>query len=274
MYALALALFWTGLLLANAPPLLAGDATGTLVIAGNGPEAVMIEKLARAFERANPRAYVDIQWNENFKPLDSVKNDQAQIAVAGKEDPALQAVQIGWDGIAIMVNLSNHTKELTTQQVAQLFTGKIRMWSELGGPDTRVLLIDRPKNRNIRDTFEQQLGIVGKIPESAQVIKADDKAIKTVVGTLPPLSAVTYVSLGPALEAVASGVAVRLLQVDKVEPEEPTVKDGRYKLRRPVLLLSKKGANPTVDAFAAFALSPDGQKILDVEGYTPLEQKQ
>ena len=92
------------------------------------------------------------------------------------------------------------------------------------------------------------------------------------MGTLPPLSAVTYVSLGPALEAVASGVAVRLLQVDQVEPEEPTVKDGRYKLRRPVLLLSKKDPNPTVDALVAFALSTDGQKILDVEGYTPLEQ--
>jgi phosphate transport system substrate-binding protein len=51
------------------------------------------------------------------------------------------------------------------------------------------------------------------------------------------------------------------------------VKNGRYALRRPVLLLSKKETNPTVDAFAAFALSPDGQKILDIEGYTPLEQK-
>ncbi len=273
MHALAFALLWTGLLLADTPPLFAGDTAGHLVIAGNGPEAATIEKLARAFEKANPRVYVDIQWNENSKPLELVKNGQAQIAVAGKEDPALQALQIGWDGIAIMVNLSNHTRELTTQQAAQLFTGKIRMWSELGGPDTRVLLLDRPRNRNIRDTFEQQLGIAGQIPESAQVIKADDKAIKTVVGTLPPLSAVTFISMGPALEAVASGVAVRLLQVDKVEPEEPTVKNGRYALRRPVLLLSKKETNPTVDAFAAFALSPDGQKILDIEGYTPLEQK-
>lgn len=274
MHPLALALLWTGLLLADTSPLFAGDTTGHVVIAGNGPEAAMIEKLARAFEKANPRAYVDIQWNENFKPLELVKSGQAQIAVAGKEDPALQASQIGWDGIAIMVNLSNHIKELTTQQVAQLFTGKIKMWSELGGPDTRVLLLDRPRNRNIRDTFEQQLGIVGQIPDSAQVIKADDKAIKTVVGTLPPLSAVTFVSMGTALEAVASGVAVRLVQVDKVEPEEPTVKNGRYKLRRPVLLLSKKDANPAVDAFTSFALSPDGQKILDIEGYTPLEQKQ
>jgi phosphate transport system substrate-binding protein len=271
MRVLALALLWTGLLLTDPSWLPAGDAVGHIVIAGNGPEAGMIEKLARAFEKANPRIYVDIQWNENSKPVDLVKNNQAQIAVTGKEDSSLRAAQIGWDGIAIMVNLSNHTKEVTTQQLAQLFSGKITTWSELGGPDTKVLLIDRPRNRNIRDAFEQHLGISGQIPESAKVIKADDKAIKTVVGTLPPLSAVTFVSLGPALEAVSSGVAVRLLQVDKVEPEEPTVKDGRYKLRRPVLLLSQNDHDPAVDAFIAFAVSPEGQKIVDAEGYTPLQ---
>ena len=273
MRTVALVILCIGLLIADAPPLLAGDVAGHIVIAGNGPEAVMIEKLARAFEKANSRAYVDIQWNENSKPVELVKNGQAQFAVTGKGDPDLQASQIGWDGIVIMVNLANHMREITTPQIADIFSGKVRLWSEVGGPDTKILLIDRPRNRNIRDTFEQQLDIAGKIPDSTKVIGADDKVIKTVAGTLPPLSAVAFISMGPALEAVASGVAVRLLPLDKVEPEEPPVKDGRYKLRRPVLLLSKKEPNPTVDAFAAFALSPDGQKILDIEGYTPLEQK-
>jgi phosphate transport system substrate-binding protein len=262
-----------GLLLTGAPPLSAGDTAGHIVIAGNGPEANAIEKLARAFEKANPRAYVDIQWNENSKPVELVKNGQAQIAVTGREDPDLQAAQIGWDGIVIMVNLANHMKEITTQQIADIFSGKVKLWAEVGGPDTKILLLDRPRNRNIRDTFEQLLGITGQIPESARVIKTDDKVIKTVAGTLPPLSAVTFISMGPALEAVSSGVAVRLLQVDKVEPEKPTVKDGRYKLRRPLLLLSRKESNPTVEALIAFALSPAGQAVLDTEGYVPLEQK-
>jgi phosphate transport system substrate-binding protein len=273
MRLLALALLWTGLLFADTPPLLAGDTAGHLVIAGNGPEANAIEKLARAFEKANPRAYVDVQWNENSKPVELVKSGQAQIAVTGREDPDLQAAQIGWDGIVIMVNLANHMKEITTQQIADIFSGKVKLWAEVGGPDTKILLLDRPRNRNIRDTFEQLLGITGQIPESARVIKTDDKVIKTVAGTLPPLSAVTFISMGPALEAVSSGVAVRLLQVDKVEPEKPTVKDGRYKLRRPLLLLSRKESNPTVDALIAFALSPAGQAVLDAEGYVPLVQK-
>jgi phosphate transport system substrate-binding protein len=274
MRQLPLVLLTLGVLLTDAPRLFAGDTAGHVVIAGNGPEAGMIEKLARAFEKANPRMYVDVQWNENSKPLDLLKSDQAQVIVTGKEEAGLKASQIGWDGIAIIVHLSNSAREITTAQAAQLFSGKVKTWGDLGGPDTRILVLDRPKNRNIRDTFEQQLGIAGQIPDSTQVVKTDDKAIKTVVGTLPPLSAVTYVSLGPALEAVASGVAIRLVQLDKVEPDEPTVKDGRYKLRRPVLLVSRNEPNPAVEALAAFALSPAGQQIVDTEGYTPLGQKQ
>ena len=263
-------LFLAGL--AGAGPAAAGDAAGSMTIVGNGPELTVIEKMARAFEKANPRAYLDVQWDEISKPVELVKSGQAQLAVMGKPDPELKAVQVAWDGIAIMVSLSNQTKEITTKQAADLFTGKVKFWSELGGPETRVLIFDRPANRNIRDAFEQHLGIVGKIPDHAKVIGPDVKAIKTVAGTLAPNSAVTFVSLVPALEAVSSGVAVRLLPIDKVEPEKPPVKDGRYALRRPVLFLSKKEPNPMVEAFEAFALSKEGQKILD-EIYTPLDPK-
>jgi phosphate transport system substrate-binding protein len=258
--------------LALSEPSEAADPSGSLIIAGNGPEYRVIEQMARAFEKVNPRAYLDVVWDINSKPVETVKSGQAHIAVTGTPDPDLTAIQIAWDGIAVIVNLSNNTKEVTSQQVADIFTGKVNQWSDLGGPETRVLVLDRARQTNIRDTFEQRLGIVGKIPDSAKVIGPDDKAVKTVVGTLPPLSAVTYLSMAPALEAVASGVAVRLLPIDKVEPEEPTVKDGRYTLRRPVLLLAKKEPNPLVEAFQAFALSAEGQKILDTE-YTPLDQK-
>ena len=86
------------------------DVAGSLVIAGNGPENTTIETLARAFEKANPRAYIDILWEDNSKPVELVKSGQAHIAVTGAEDPALASKQIGWDGIGILVHLSNFTK--------------------------------------------------------------------------------------------------------------------------------------------------------------------
>ncbi len=250
----------------------AAEVSGSLVIAGNGPESSAIEALARAFEKANPRAYVDVLWDDNSKPIEMVKSGQATLAVTGSEEAGLNAFQIAWDGIAIMVHRSNFTKEVTKQEISDLYSGKVKVWADLGGPDTRILLIDRPKNQNNRDAFEQQIGLAGKIADGAKLIAKDEKVIKTVAGTLPPLSAVAYVSLGQALEAVASGVPVRLLPVDKVEPETPTVKDGRYPLRRPVLLLSAKDTTPLVEAFQQFALSDEGQKLIS-DFYTPLAKK-
>lgn len=257
---------------AAAPSLVLAEVSGNLIVAGNGPELTTIEALARAFEKANPRAYVDVVWDDHSKPVEMVKAGEAHLAVTGAEDAGLVSTQIAWDGIGILVHLSNFTKEVTKQQVADIFSGKVKEWSDLGGPETKILLIDRPKNQNIREAFERQLGIDGKIPTNAKVIAKDDKVIKTVVGTLPPLSAVAYISLSQGLAVVTSGVAVRLLPVDKVEPEVPTVKDGRYPLRRPVLLLAKKDPNPLADAFAQFAQSPAGRQII-AETYIPFEKK-
>lgn len=218
---------------------------GNLTIAGNGPELTTIEPLARAFEKANPRAYLDVVWVGNSKPVEMAKAGQAHIAVAGTEAPDLSATPIAWDGIGVLVHLSNFTKEVTTQQVADIFSGKITLWSELGGLETKILVIDRPRNQNIRDAFESQLGIIGKIHGAAKVIGSDEQVVKTVVGTLPPLSAVAYLSLSQGLSVVSDGVPVRLLPIDKVEPEGPTVKDSRYPLRRPVLFLSKNEPHPS-----------------------------
>jgi phosphate transport system substrate-binding protein len=248
------------------------EVAGNLTIAGNGPELATVESLAHAFEKANPRAYIDVVWDGNSRPVEMVKSGQAHIAVTGTEDPGFSATPIAWDGIGVLVHLSNFTKEVTKQQVADIFAGKIRLWSELGGPETKILVIDRPRNQNLRDTFESQLGIAGKITGAAKTIGPDEQVVKTVVGTLPPLSAVTYLSLSQGLSVVSSGVAVRLLPIDKVEPEVPTIKDGRYPLRRPIVLLSKKEPDTLAQAFTQFVLSPAGQQLI-AETYIPIKEK-
>jgi phosphate transport system substrate-binding protein len=192
--------------------------------------------------------------------------------VTGTEDSDLSATPIAWDGIGVLVHLSNFTKDITKQQVAEIFSGKITLWSEVGGPETKILVIDRPRNQNIRDAFESQLGITGKISGAARMIGFDEQVVKTVVGTLPPLSAVAYLSLSQGLSVVAGGVPVRLLPIDKIEPEGPTVKDGRYPLRRPILFLCKKEPHPLVEAFTQFVLSPAGQQLV-AETYIPIKDK-
>ena len=233
---------------------------GSITIAGNGPELRTIEQLARAFEQRYLGSYVQVRWDLSSQPLELVKSGQADVAVTGHIEPMLMAIPIAWDGIAVVVDFTNPVTGLTRQQVAAVFTRAVTRWSQLGGPDIEIYPIDRPQNQHIRQSFEEALGIVGRTPTSAPMIRSDQRAISTVAGNR---SAITYASLGVALDAVAYGVGVNLLMVDQVDPAEQTVKDGRYPLRRPVLLLKSNEANLAADTFAEFALSPEGQAIVD-----------
>lgn len=239
---------------------LAQDLRGVMTVTGTGPEQPVIETLARAFEKGHPGTAVDVKWNRNFHAAAMVKSGKVDLAVSGMEEPGLTATQVAWDGIAVIVNFSNPVKEVTSGQLRDLFTGKTRSWLELNElASAGVEVIRRPDDQNITAGFEASLGTAGKMSPSAMELRADQKVLSRVSGQLDALA---YLSLGAALEAVKFGTPVRVLIVNGVEAGEPTVRSGRYPLRRPILFLAGKRPHQLRDAFIAFALSPEGQRII------------
>ncbi len=237
------------------------DATcDSITIAGNGPEQRLIERLAQAFENRHFGSYVQIEWDLSSQPIDLVKSGKADMAVTGHSDRGLAATFVAWDGIAVVVDFTNPVKGIMSQELAAIFTNSVTRWSQLGGLDIEIKPIDRPPNQHIRQTFEKLLGIDGQTPQSTHVIRSDQRAVSTVAGDV---SSITYASLGVVLDAIKYGVGINLLMIDQVDPAKQTVKDGRYQLRRPVLLLKRRDPNLAADAFAKFALSPEGQTIVD-----------
>ena len=234
--------------------------SAAITIAGNGPELRMVERLTSAFEKKYVGAVAEIRWDPSFQPSRMVKTGEADVAVVGQAAPDLLATPIAWDGIAVLVDFANPLREITSLQLAAIFSGAVTRWSDVGGLDTRIELINGPSNQSIRGTFETVLEIVGKSPQTAYVSRSDQRAISRVAGNG---SAVTYVSLAVALDAVTYGVGVALLSVDHVEPAKQTVRDGRYRLRRPVLLLRKDEASPTAASFVDFAASSEAKDIIE-----------
>lgn len=247
-----------GVALLMVPSWAIAGLTGRILVAGYGPELPVVQDMAKAFEREHPGTAIDIEWDRNVKAVEMVKASEAQIAVADHEDAKLRGVPIAWDGIAVVVNSSNPIKEVTREQVRELLTGKITRWSDLDGADTKVEMIERPIDQNLAVGLYQSLGIADHRTPT-RTVRSDQKALSTVSGKD---SGITYISLATALKAQEDGVPIRVLLVDKVEPGEPTVKDGRYPLRRPVILLSSKQPDQLTEAFVSFAQSPEGQRIV------------
>jgi phosphate transport system substrate-binding protein len=245
--------------------------SGNILVVGNGPERYLFEILAVEFESRYPFVSVDLFWHPNAKPVRTIQLHEADIGVTGEQVPSLRSTVIARDGIAILTNFSNPVKEMTVNQLADVFSGKIRYWSQVHeeAPQTKIVLISRTHNQNIRQGFENLLKIPDGIPRSAVRAETEDEAIKAVSGNL---NAITFVSMAPALRAKEDGIAVNLLFINRIEPEVQTVLDGRYPLQRPVVLITRPDPSPQVLAFEQFALSPEGQKLMPKGKFYPFLQ--
>lgn len=233
--------------------------TGRILVAGYGPELPVMQDLGHAFEKSHPGTAIDFLWDRNVKAVALVKEGEAQIAVTDRPDLALKMAPVAWDGLAVVVNFTNPVREVTTEQVRDLFTGKITRWSDLDAGDQKVEVLARTPEDNVQPGFEVSLGMTGRVRASGKPVRTDEKALRLVSGRD---GAITVISLASALKAQEDGIPIRILTIDKIEPGTPTVKSGAYKIRRPVLLLTKHQPDPLTEAFIKFAGSLEGQAVL------------
>lgn len=260
------------LVLAGLPPAeAASDLNGKLNLFVAGREQAIFEKAVVKFEKLNPRVRTRFAATEGAEPLAALADGSADIAVMGRtlkpEEKDWTGMVIGWEGIAVMVNASNRVTDVTTKQITDLFEGKARTWDELGGLESKISVIHREEGKGVRPYLEQQLNLVGKLVNGKGVVEPDKEAIRIVSGTL---NAVSYVNLSTGLGNVNVGVPIRLLSINKVDPELSNVSSGAYPLRRPLVLVTKTPPSPVAKAFIDFMLDKEGQKTVLEEDFVPL----
>ena len=239
----------------------AEELTGSALIVGNGPERYAIEALAKNFEALHPKTSIDFFWHQNARPAEEVRENAADIAITGQAEKDLPSTTVAWDGIAVVTNFSNAVEDVTRDQLAKIFSGKIKYWSQVyeDGPEARISLIHRTWNQNIRQPFETWLGLENHEGIRSKVVEKENETFKAINGDIYSIS---YVSMGPALQARKDGYGVTLLFVDDIEPEYQTVLDGTYPLRRPVVFVMNPNASPVARAFLEYVLSPQGQRAI------------
>ena len=256
---------WLMALLLSCWPLAgaAEELTGSALIVGNGPERYAIEALAKNFEALHPKTSIDFFWHQNARPVEEVRGNAADIAITGQAEKDLPSTTVAWDGIAVVTNFSNPIEDITREQLAKIFSGEIKFWSQVyeDGPEARISLLHRTWNQNIRQPFETWLGLENHKGGRAKVVEKENDTFKAINGDIYSIS---YVSMGPALQARKDGYGVTLLFVDDIEPEYQTVLDGTYPLRRPVVFVMNSKASSVAKAFLAYVLSPQGQRAIKI----------
>lgn len=235
-----------------------------LTIAGSTAFAPVVDRLAHAFEQRNPGVRIDVHSLGSMVGIKSTRDGACDIGIADLVElppsaASLTAVPVSRDGIAVVVHPSNPVRNLTVRQVADVFTGKVVNWKDLGGPDQPITVVAREKGSGTRSAFEKSVKV--KISETVQTQNSNG-ACRTAVASDP--NAISPVSL------VLVDSSVRALQIEGVDATIENVRNGSYRIAATDFMLTKGEPQGRAKAFIEFALSAEGQKLIAEAGLVPI----
>jgi phosphate transport system substrate-binding protein len=213
----------------------------------------------------------------------SIKEEE--FASAKNRGFTLEQVPVGIDGIAFYVNpelIAKGVQGITVAQARDIFTGKIKNWQEIGGPNIPIV----PVSRNLQaggtvDFFVEQ--VLNKQPLGANVKEATTTTLSIrEVATI--LGGISYATASE----VINQKTIRLLPLAKetnqpfispctdqtcVEVNQTAFTDNSYPITRRLFVIIKRDGKLDEQAGVAYAnmiLSDEGQKFVQQKGFVPI----
>ena len=242
--------------------------SGSVSTNGSTSMDKVIGALSEQFMADNSGVTVTYDATGSGTGIESVSNGSCDIGLSSRAlkdtETGLVATTVALDGIAIIVNKDSGVDNLTVEQIADIYTGKITNWSEVGGEDLEIACIGRESGSGTRDGFES----ITKTSDScvlSQELTSTGAVIEAVSNSK---NAIGYASLS----AVEGKDNVKTLTVNSVVCSEATVLDGTYEIQRPFVLVTKEGAqlSEAAQAFFDFATSKDASELIRNAGAVPV----
>ncbi len=239
----------------------AGGAAHAVCVAGSTSVQPFAEKLAEIFMHQHPEIRVDVQGGGSSAGIQAATQGAADLGASSREllgpEKQLVEIPIAYDGIAVIVHPSNSLADLNVAQLRQIFSGQLTNWRDLGLPPREIDVINREEGSGTREAFEHL--VMGKAEVSpAAMVQDSNGAVREIVAGDP--NAIGYISAGLVDNRV------KALTIEGVAPTAENIKNHTYKLRRRFLLVSRQTPGDSCKKFVDFALSPQGQQILEKEG--------
>ena len=241
--------------------------SGTVSTDGSTSMEKVIGALGEAFMEANADVTFTYNPTGSGSGIQAVQEGRCDIGLSSRalkdEEKAagLTETVLCYDGIAVIVNPENTVEDLTLEQIAAIYTGELKTWSEVGGSDAEIVLIGREAGSGTRSGFEEIVEVKDLCKYRQELSSTGD--VITTVAQNP--GAIGYASLASVKDTV------KAVKVGGVAPSEATVKDGSYAIQRPFVLATKTDAklNDAAKAFFDYVTSSDANEIITSAGVVP-----
>lgn len=246
------------------------DLNGTITMAGSTSMEKLANAAGEAFMAKYPGVTVSAEFTGSSAGIESLNAGSVDIGNSSRaltdDEKGAGAVEniVAIDGIAVAVNPSTTVESLTTDDLAAIYKGEIKNWSEVGGEDAAIVVVGREAGSGTRGAFEELLDIEDQCAYANELDSTG--AVMAKVASTP--GSIGYVSLDVLDDTV------KALNLNDVEPTEENIKAGTYVLSRPFVMATAgeiSEQNEVVQALFAYLQSPEGQELIRSVGLITVE---
>jgi phosphate transport system substrate-binding protein len=257
-----------------------GVQAGSITVKGSDTLLILAQKWAEVYMGDHKDVKIQVTGGGSGIGFAALQNQTTDLCDASrKAKPAeiancLKAFgarpteyKVALDGLSVYVNPENPVKELTIAQIGDIFTGKIKNWKEVGGPDLPITIYSRENSSGTYEFFK------------GEILKGQDFAAsaQTMPGTAALVQAVTKDKGGIGYGGAAYGGSAKHLSVKAddsspaIEPTEDNIENKTYPIWRYLYVY----VNPSLDkgdvaAYLSWIRSDAGQNYVKDIGYYPL----
>lgn len=245
-----------------------------IVAEGSTTVLPIAQKAAEVFMDSNPGADISIRGGGSGVGIASLIDGacdignssrpikDAELDKAVTNGRSLKANVVAMDGICVIVHPSNNVSALSRTQIRDIYTGAISNWRQLGGPDEKIVVISRDSSSGTFEAFGT-LVLNGAKARADALMQASNQAVASTVSGTP--GGIGYVGLGYVTSSV------KAVDVDGVKASKETVLTGKYPVGRPLFMYTNGAPKGLVKRFIDYIVSPEGQKLVEEEGFVGLK---
>lgn len=171
------------------------------------------------------------------------------------------------DGLSLYINEANPVKELSLQQIKDIYTSKITNWKEVGGQDKKIILYGRENSSGTYVYFKDNV-LMGTDYSSS---------MQSLPGTAAVVNAVAKDKNGIGFGGAAYGKGIKYVKVKKdansqaYEPTAENIKAGHYPITRYLYMYTKSKPSGALKNYIDWVLSSEGQELVSKVGYFPVK---
>lgn len=253
-------------------------------VKGSDTMVNLVQILAEAYISKNPRHPIAVLGGGSGTGIAALINGTCDIANHSRDlkDKEIQMARnngviprtfiIAVDGLSVIVNTENPIEELAISQIGAIYRGEIKNWKDVGGPDKAISLYGRQSNSGTYVFFQEH--VLGNQNYSPEMKHMNGNA-QIVEGVATDKNGIGYVGVGYVVDIKGNvKQGIRILSVSKSSGSpaysplnKAAVDSGDYPIARTLLQSTAGVPKGAVIDFIRFEIGPEGQKIVEEEGF-------